>query len=264
MSRRFAQIHTDIWEDEDFLTLNPDSRFVFISSFSQKTITYCGVMVYSVPRLTRSTGLPAKRVVRAVRELHDRRYVFHDPQTGELLIRSFIRNNAVLAQAQLKKAMERSYTDVLSVPIRRLIMDELGSGYQGPCRHPDGEGANTLNGTLPKGCEQPAHQGDDQPADQGASRARVKDYRVPSTLKPSTLDVTRNPNSERSLTGTPPQLVAQLQRMESNQERLKADADAWKEPTEEEHARAVEAIREARAKTRADGGQSDLVEEEPW
>ena len=58
-------------------------------------------------------------------------------------------------------------------------------------------------------------------------------------------------------------LEAQQQLMDRNQERLKAEAEAWTPPTDEERARARSAAAEAKAKIRADGGKSDL-EEEPW
>ncbi len=191
MARKFAQVHVDIWQDPDFLGLSADARWVFVAVFAQKITTYCGVMPYTPSRLAHVTGLPEKRVAAAVVELDRARFLVADLGTGELLVRTYIAHNGVLAQPQLRKAMERGYEDVLSERVRRSIVEALPFDYDGPR-------AGRLADDI-AAWRHPAPHPDGQPADQGAPdpapRPRVMDREsFPTT------GVTPNPGSAQSLT----------------------------------------------------------------
>jgi hypothetical protein len=141
MARKFAQLHCDIWEDREFLALSPEARFVFVACFAQKIVNYCGVLVYSPARMARATGYKPAQVTRAITELDKARFVLHDDETGEILVRSFVVNNNVCAQPQLRKAMERCFDEVLSDRLRAEIVAGLPATYKG---------------SLRAACEQPA------------------------------------------------------------------------------------------------------------
>lgn len=149
MARKFAQLHCDIWEDRDFLALSPEARFTFVACFAQKIVNYCGVLVYSPARMARATGYKPVQVNKAIAELDAAGFVLHDDETGEILVRSFVVNNNVCAQPQLRKAMERCFGEILSDRLRRAVVDGLPSTYTGtlraafgqPADHPDGEAA---------------------------------------------------------------------------------------------------------------------------
>lgn len=176
MARKFAQLHCGIWEDPDFLALTAEARFTFVACFAQKIVNYCGVLVYSPARMARSTGFKPTQVNRALSELHDAGFIFHDADTGEILVRSYVANNGVLNQPQLRKAMERCFGDILSEEIKAKVLAAL----------PD-----TYKGTLRPACEQPAEQGEDE----GAARPRIT-----GSVVATTPDVIGNP----AIPGSPP------------------------------------------------------------
>jgi hypothetical protein len=183
MARRFAQIHTDIWEDPDFLALSSDARWVYVAAFSQKITEFCGVLVYSPARMAHVTGLPVRKVEAAVSELHRGGFVVLDAGTGEVWVRAFIKANNVLSQSQLRKAMERTWGEVLSQSIRVAITASLPTDYVGPCRQ--------AAATLPEGF---AEAGTDP-----ASSTRITEVVVTPTR-----DVTRNPGPDPGLDGGVP------------------------------------------------------------
>lgn len=174
MARRFAQIHTDIWEDPDFLALSSDARWVYVAAFSQKITEFCGVLVYSPARMAHVTGLPLRKVEAAVAELHAAGFVVLDAATGEVWVRAFIKANNVLSQSQLRKAMERTWGEVLSQPIRAAITASLPTDYAGPCRK--------AAATLPAACPDPAPS-----------------TRITESVVIPTRDVTRNPEPDGGL-----------------------------------------------------------------
>lgn len=134
MARKFAQLHCDIWEDPDFLALSSEARFTFMACFAQKIVNYCGVLVYSPARMARATGYKVPVVTRALAELHRAGFVVVDEETGEILVRSFIVNNGVCNQPQLRKAMERCWGDILSADLKAAVLAGLPDTYKGTLR----------------------------------------------------------------------------------------------------------------------------------
>lgn len=180
MARKFAQLHCDIWEDRDFLALTPEARFVFVACFAQKIVNYCGVLVYSPARMARVTGYKPGQVSRSVAELEQAGFVVHDEDTGEILVRSFIANNNICAQPQLRKAMERCFDEILSERLRAAVVAGLPATY---------------TGSLRAACEQPAGEGEREGAADPAPRPRIT-----GSVVATDSSVTGNPGQPDSLT----------------------------------------------------------------
>jgi len=131
MARDHARIFTAIWSDPDFRALPVPPQHAFFMLLSQPRLSYCGVMDYLPNRLSKmSAKATARTIANAVAVLEDARVVVTDDDTGELLIRSFVRHDGLLAMPNMTKAMVKDYLAVLSEPLRECIADELSRAYE--------------------------------------------------------------------------------------------------------------------------------------
>ncbi|MFI5426080.1 hypothetical protein [Aeromicrobium sp. UC242_57] len=108
---------------------------------SQPGLSYAGVLDYIPGRLASlAKGNSAKKVEASVEKLVVARFVVVDEATAELLIRSFVRHDGVLARANMGKAVARAYGKVLSPKVRNAVLDELARAYN------EGESHSGLSG----------------------------------------------------------------------------------------------------------------------
>ena len=128
MPRTEARIFTSIWKDEDFLALPPSPQRLYMFLLSQEDLTYCGAMPLRIPRWVRkAAGLSAADLEQDLKVLEaaGRQFVITDEETGELLVRSFMRNDEVWKQPNLMKAARSAAAQVESPAIRAAILSEL-------------------------------------------------------------------------------------------------------------------------------------------
>lgn len=128
MARSEARIFTSIWKDEDFLALPPSAQRLYMFLLSQEDLTYCGAVPLRIPRWVRkAAGLTAADLEQDLKALETagRQFVITDDETGELLIRSFMRNDEVWKQPNLMKAARSAASQVESETIRAAILAEL-------------------------------------------------------------------------------------------------------------------------------------------
>lgn len=130
MARDHARIHVSIWSDEDFRALPAVAQNMWFTLLSQPRLSYCGVLDYMPTRLAQ---LSAKATVRsvgsAVNRLVASRFVTVDPETGELLLRSFVRHDGLLSQPNVTKRMAKDYESVLSPALKATIEAELRRAF---------------------------------------------------------------------------------------------------------------------------------------
>jgi hypothetical protein len=130
MARDHARIFTAIWSDPDFRALPVPPQHTFFMLLSQPRLSYCGVMDYLPNRLSKmSAKATARTTANAVSSLEKARFVVTDEDTGELLIRSFVRHDGLLAMPNMTKAMTKDYLAVLSDPLREAIKSELSRAF---------------------------------------------------------------------------------------------------------------------------------------
>lgn len=131
MARDHARIHVAIWSDEDFRALPTNAQNMWFTLLSQPRLSYCGVLDYLPTRLARlSKDATAAKVNRAVGILEAADFAFTDAETGELLLRSFVRHDGLLTQPNVTKAMAKDYEAVLSDSLRLVIEAELTRAHQ--------------------------------------------------------------------------------------------------------------------------------------
>lgn len=140
MARSYAPLLTSTWADPDFRALSAVAQRVYLLALSQPNMTYAGVVPYTSRRWARMANdtKPAD-VDQAIDELAAARFVILDDETEEIFIRSFVKHNGVLAQPQLRKAMQRAFREILSAAIRQAFLDELPDSERtllAPCPKP--------------------------------------------------------------------------------------------------------------------------------
>jgi hypothetical protein len=126
MARNYGRMLTTIWADPDWRERSPDAQWLYGLLLSQPGISHAGVTGLQVRRWSQlATGMTDRRVRKALAELAKSRFVVVDDVTEELFIRTFVRNDGVLEQPQVVKAMTKAYRAILSPALRAEFLDQL-------------------------------------------------------------------------------------------------------------------------------------------
>lgn len=126
MAREHSRIKTSIWIDDDFLDLTPGAQHLYLVLTTQMTLSFCGVTSWHTGRLSQlAMNWPIEQIESSAAELSGRRYIVIDETTGEVLVRSFIRNDDLLTSPNISKAMFRAFSEVGSRVLRGVIIHEL-------------------------------------------------------------------------------------------------------------------------------------------
>lgn len=126
MARDHARTYTAIWDDPDFRRLDQAAQHTYLMLTSNKDITYCGLLDFVPGRFVDQThGLTDVRFKASIRVLERQKYVVVDRKTQELLVRSFIRHDKILARRNIGNACARALGKVHSTLIREAILHEL-------------------------------------------------------------------------------------------------------------------------------------------
>lgn len=122
MARSEARILVDIWTDDDFTAMaaGPQQRFMFL--LSQPDLAHDGVIPLRPGRWARKTAGASIASVRAeLAVLAAANFIVVDEETGEVLIRSFVRRDRVFKQPNVMRAA----VDHVPLIESRTILDAL-------------------------------------------------------------------------------------------------------------------------------------------
>lgn len=126
MAREHARIQTAIWLDDDFLDLTPEAQHLYFVVTTQMALNFCGVTAWHPGRISQlAHGWSVAKVEAAAAELSAGLYLVIDETTGEVLVRSFIRNDGLLSSPNIAKAMYRKFSEIGSRTIRAVVVHEL-------------------------------------------------------------------------------------------------------------------------------------------
>lgn len=126
MARTFAMTRVEIWGDDEFLDLSPMAQWLYWNLMSHPDLSYCGVTDWRPGRIVpKASGLTLDVVESAADELAAARYVLIDEGTEEVLVRSFMRNDGLLKQANMGVAVAKAYAAVASRDLRGVVVHEL-------------------------------------------------------------------------------------------------------------------------------------------
>ena len=126
MARDHARIQTAVWNEADWRRLSQNAQHTYWLLVSHPDLSYCGVIDYLPARwLDLAKDLTEVKIKNAVRGLERGRFVVVDRKTQELLVRSFIRHDKILARRNMGHACGRALGTVHSEPIREAVLHEL-------------------------------------------------------------------------------------------------------------------------------------------
>lgn len=130
MARDRASINTNLWTDQDWRNLPTAEQHLYMMLLSHPTLSYAGVADWRTARLAAMTGDATPESITAAAEgLESARFVFVDPETEEILIRSFLRHDGLLKQPKLSISMVNAYGAIASARIREVVTHELQKLY---------------------------------------------------------------------------------------------------------------------------------------
>lgn len=127
MAREHARIWLDINSDDDFTKLTFDAQgFYTRIILTDPTLNYCGVADWRPRRLTvRARDLTHTRITACAAELEANHYLLFDPNTEEVLIRSYIRRDELLRNPKMAATVIKAYAAVASPTLRAAIVTEI-------------------------------------------------------------------------------------------------------------------------------------------
>lgn len=126
MARKYANILTAIWRNEDFRALTAEEQRVYLQLTSQPDISAAGVLHLSLTRWSaQARNTTPATVMAALEGLARGRFVIYDTRTEELLVRSFIRWDGGYTNSKRKPVIRDAVQEVESPTIRRSLAAEL-------------------------------------------------------------------------------------------------------------------------------------------
>lgn len=126
MAREYARVRLSIWADSDFRHLSDPAQALYFRLITSPTMNLAGVADWRPKRIAALTsGMTAKAVEGAARELTAGGYIVIDEDTEEVLVRSFIRHDGLIKTPNIAAAMCKDYAGTASETIRGVIVHEL-------------------------------------------------------------------------------------------------------------------------------------------
>lgn len=126
MPRDHARTYTAIWDDKDWRKLDQPAQHTYWMLTSNKDISYCGALDFIPGRfIDHTAGLTEVKFKASIRMLERHRYIVVDRKSQELLVRSFIRHDNILARRNIGNACARALGKVHSQSIREVVLHEL-------------------------------------------------------------------------------------------------------------------------------------------
>lgn len=127
MARDHARMQTALHHDAEWKRLDQAAQHTYWMLTTHPDLSYCGVIDYLPSRwLDFASGLTEAKIKAAIRKLERGKYVVVDRKTHELLVRSFIRHDKILARRNMGNACARALGAVHSGVIRDAVLHELG------------------------------------------------------------------------------------------------------------------------------------------
>lgn len=130
---RRAVIGTAIWTEPSVQALPYAAQHAYFLAYTQPDLSRCGVVPFRPQRWVKlAKDLTVRHLTRQFTALHDTKHVILDHEHGELLIRTYVGHDGLLAQPLVVAAMVRDYSEVASDVVRHGILAELRRLYDLP------------------------------------------------------------------------------------------------------------------------------------
>jgi hypothetical protein len=126
MARSYGRILVAIWNDEEFLALDPPEKLVYLMLATQATISPAGVLAITINRwANKALSGDLERLTLALKELDRTRFVVIDDYAEELLVRTFVKHDGGTDNPNRTKAVLASIKAIGSSRIRSALAIEL-------------------------------------------------------------------------------------------------------------------------------------------
>lgn len=126
MARDHARIRLDIWNDDDWRALSSSGQWLYMCLLSQPSLSFAGVADWRPPRLASMTReLTGDDVEAFAAELEQERFILVDRRSEEVLIRSWVKHDGLMASPNMAVALTKDHAEIGSTPLRGVIVDQL-------------------------------------------------------------------------------------------------------------------------------------------
>ena len=147
MARAFGRILSRIWDDKDFLALEPGPQRLYCFLVSQSNLNHAGLLPLTLRKWAKkAAGLTPETVLRDLMVLDAARFVVVDEDSEEVLIRSFVRNDDVWKMPRVMGSMVSGALEIESHRLRRALLAEMD---RIPLDELSTEASRTKNGPGP-------------------------------------------------------------------------------------------------------------------
>lgn len=126
MARDRASIRIDMWGDGDWRDLSRAAQHLYMLLLSHPTLSYAGVAEWHPGKLAAmSSGTTVGEIVADAAALESHGFIVIEPDTDEVLVRSFIKHDGLMKQPKLVVSMANAYAAVASRRIQLVIAHEV-------------------------------------------------------------------------------------------------------------------------------------------
>ncbi len=138
MAREYARVKITIWTDPDFRAVSEAAQRLYFLLLTSPSTNLCGVSDWRESRLR---ALASNSTVDGLRnaawELGEANLIAIDPDTEEVLIRSFVRHDGVLKSPNMTAALVKDYASIASQKLMALVSRETRRAFD---ENPDWKG----------------------------------------------------------------------------------------------------------------------------
>lgn len=138
MAREYARVKLTIWTDPDFRGLTVPAQRLYFELLTNGDINLCGVSDWREARLVKlAKDLTVVDLREAAYELGINDFIAVDPDTEEVLVRSFVRHDGVLKSPNITRSMVKDYGTIASQRLMAIVSREVRRGFR---EHPEWKG----------------------------------------------------------------------------------------------------------------------------
>ena len=126
MARDHARIRIDIWADDEWRDLPSLPQWLYLHLLTSPALNFCGVTDWRPARIAAlAADLSANDVEYAAAWLEAGEFLVIDRDSEEVLIRSWVKHDGLVASPNMTKAMAKAHAAVGSSILRAVVVDQL-------------------------------------------------------------------------------------------------------------------------------------------
>lgn len=130
MAREYAKAWFSMFTDEDFANQPHSDKWLYLTLLGQPALNYAGVQPINMRRWRKAMrdehGVPSETdIEKALIRMEHRGYVYTDDDTGEVLVRAFMRSDGVDRQPNVLKSGLRALAQIESPKLAAAMLGEL-------------------------------------------------------------------------------------------------------------------------------------------